>query len=208
MSRQPLDATQIHALVAERFPAVTLERSENAQPWLKAPADGFLDLARFLKDDPRLACDSLMCLSGVDLATFNLPPAKPVPPPKPGAAPVPPKPAEPIKPVEPSLACVYLLHSLVHRHRLMVKVLVDRNAGVVPSVESVWGVAGYFEREIFDLLGVGFAGHHDLRRIMTPEDWTGHPLRKDYVYPTRYNGVELRRAGQRFEDGPYAGSAP
>lgn len=201
-----LDAAQMHALVAERFPAVTLERSENGQPWLKAPADGFLDLARFLKADPQLACDSLMCLSGVDLATFNLPPAKPVPPAKAGVPP--PKPVEPPKAVEPSLACVYLLFSMAHRHRVTVKVLVDRTGGQVPSVESVWGVAGYFEREIFDLLGVSFPGHHDLRRIMTPDDWTGHPLRKDYVYPTSYNGVALRRDGQRFEDGPYAGSAP
>jgi NADH-quinone oxidoreductase subunit C len=201
-----LDPAQIHALVAERFPAVSLERSENGLPWLLAPAEGFLDLARFLKDDPRLACDSLMCLSGVDLATWNLPPAKPTPPAKAGAPA--PKPAPLPPPAEPSLACVYFLHSLVHRHRLTLKVLVDRNRGRVPSVESVWGVAGYFEREIYDLLGVDFPGHHDLRRIMTPDDWEGHPLRKDYAYPQRYHGVELRRAGQRFEDGPYAGAAP
>jgi NADH:ubiquinone oxidoreductase subunit C len=71
----------------------------------------------------------------------------------------------------------------------------------------VWKVADYFEREVWDLLGVDFAGHPNLRRIMTPDDWIGHPLRKDYAYPEAYNGVVHLREGQKFEDAPKRGAA-
>jgi len=64
--------------------------------------------------------------------------------------------------------------------RLRVKVQVDGDAPHVPSVTGVWPAAGFLEREIYDLLGVLFDGHPDLRRLLTPDDWEGHPLRKDY----------------------------
>lgn len=197
-----LDPDAILAVVRERCPDAALERSENGMPWLRLPAEGFAEVAAFLRDDARLRLDSLMCLSGVDLSRFDLPPAKPLPPPKAGAPPPKPPPPPPI--TEPSLACVYFLHSLVHRHKLTVKVFARRDGGSIPSVSAVWGVAGYFEREVYDLLGIAFPGHGDLRRIMCPDDWEGHPLRKDYVYPVDYHGIALRRAGQHFEDGPYA----
>jgi NADH-quinone oxidoreductase subunit C len=92
----------------------------------------------------------------------------------------------------------------VHFHKLTLRVELPRDAATVPSVGDVWPVAGWWEREVFDLFGITFAGHPDLRRLMTPSDWTGHPLRKDYVYPTEYNAIPLRREGQRFADGPYA----
>jgi NADH-quinone oxidoreductase subunit C len=58
--------------------------------------------------------------------------------------------------------------------------MVDEAAASVDSITSVWPSADYYEREVFDLFGVNFEGHHNLRRIMMPDDWTGHPLRKDY----------------------------
>jgi NADH-quinone oxidoreductase subunit C len=64
--------------------------------------------------------------------------------------------------------------------RLRVKVQVDGETPRIPSVVGVWPAAGFLEREVWDLLGVTFDGHPDLRRLLTPEDWTGHPLRKDY----------------------------
>lgn len=199
-----LEAAVLAAVVQERCPSAALERSENGLPWLRCPAEGFAELAAFLRDDERLRFDSLMCLSGVDLSRFDLPPAKPAPPAKAGVPAKPPMPAAVVPAAEPSLACVYFLHSLPLRHKLTIKVFARRDGGSVPSVAGVWGVAGYFEREIYDLLGITFAGHPDLRRIMCPDDWDGHPLRKDYAYPVVYHGVELKRAGQRFEDGPYA----
>ena len=64
--------------------------------------------------------------------------------------------------------------------RLRVKVRVDGEAPSIPTVTSIWPSAGFLEREVWDLFGVLFEGHPDLRRLLTPDDWTGHPLRKDY----------------------------
>ena len=83
---------------------------------------------------------------------------------------------------------VYHLYSMNLRHKIMLKVQVGREQPVVRSVESVWRSADWQEREVFDLFGIKFAGHPDLRRIMLPEDWQGYPLRKDYVHePDHYD---------------------
>lgn len=84
---------------------------------------------------------------------------------------------------------VYYLTSTRHPHKLVLKVRVDdRAAPEVPSVMSVWPTADWQEREIFDLMGIRFSGHYNLRRVLLPEDWEGHPLRKDYVAkPDRYD---------------------
>jgi NADH-quinone oxidoreductase subunit C len=103
------------------------------------------------------------------------------------------------------IAVVYYLHSLTHRHHLTLKVLAPRDACSVPSVGGIWAAAVYFEREVFDLLGVQFTGHPSLKRIMCPDDWIGHPLRKDYVYPSAYNDVPCLREGQKFEAPPARG---
>ncbi|WP_309123170.1 NADH-quinone oxidoreductase subunit C [Paenibacillus sp.] len=81
---------------------------------------------------------------------------------------------------ETHLEVVYHLVSLTTKHEVCVKVKADREAPVVPSVTPLWSTANWNEREVFDLLGVDFPGHPDLRRIMMSDDWVGHPLRKDY----------------------------
>jgi NADH-quinone oxidoreductase subunit C len=83
-------------------------------------------------------------------------------------------------PVEPRFELNYHLVSLKRRERLRVKTRVGLGHPSVESVTSVWPTANWHEREIFDLFGVRFEGHPDLRRILMPEDWEGHPLRKDY----------------------------
>jgi NADH-quinone oxidoreductase subunit C len=85
-----------------------------------------------------------------------------------------------LAPDEPRFRVVYhiLSHSMKQRVRLVV--LADSVDPVVDSITSVWPSANFYEREIFDLFGVRFGGHPDLRRIMLPEEWEGHPLRKDY----------------------------
>ena len=84
---------------------------------------------------------------------------------------------------------VYHVYSLVHRHGLVVKVETDRDKPTLATVEGVWKAATWLEREIYDLFGVNFEGHSDLRRILMPDDWVGHPLRKDYQEAGGYHGI-------------------
>ena len=74
---------------------------------------------------------------------------------------------------------VYMLYSTQHCHRIRVKTRVA-DGEAVPTVSGIWPAAGWLEREVFDMFGVRFAGHPDLRRILMPDDWQGHPQRKDY----------------------------
>jgi NADH-quinone oxidoreductase subunit C len=83
-------------------------------------------------------------------------------------------------PSEPRFEVVYHLLSIPKKDRVRLKVRLDGASPVIESVTSVWPGANYFEREIFDLFGVRFAGHPYLRRLLMPEDWEGFPLRKDY----------------------------
>ena len=83
-------------------------------------------------------------------------------------------------PAEPRFEVIYHLLSIPHRERVRLKVRLDSSGPVVESLTSVWPGANYFEREVFDLFGIRFSGHPYLQRILMPEDWEGHPLRKDY----------------------------
>ena len=83
-------------------------------------------------------------------------------------------------PSEPRFEMIYHLLSLTKKERVRLKVQLHGGSPVVESVTAVWPGANYFEREVFDLFGVRFSGHPYLRRILMPEDWEGHPLRKDY----------------------------
>lgn len=83
-------------------------------------------------------------------------------------------------PAEPRFEVIYHLHSLERNERLRVKCRLPGDNPEIDSVTPVWRAANWYERETFDLFGIRFRGHSDLRRIMLPEDWEGHPLRKDY----------------------------
>lgn len=168
--------------VRELDPQSTIGTAPNGARWIQVTPSRLLEVARLLKGAPELRFEQLCCLSGLDLLKFFAPPD--------------------ISQSE-QFACVYELYSVALGLSVRIKVVVPRSAPEVPSVESVWGVASFFEREIFDLYGVVFVGHHDLRRLLMPPDWSGHPLRKDYEYPGSYGGVECRREGQTFESGPY-----
>jgi NADH/F420H2 dehydrogenase subunit C len=84
-------------------------------------------------------------------------------------------------PAEKKLTSVYHLYSMKHSHKLVVKVDLDREKPVIPTVSDLWRGCEWFERETYDMFGIVFEGHPDLRRIMLTEDWVGFPLRKDYV---------------------------
>ena len=83
-------------------------------------------------------------------------------------------------PAEPRFEVVYHLHSIERNERLRLKARLRGSDPVIESVTTVWRGANWYEREVFDLFGIRFTGHPNLKRIMLPEDWEGHPLRKDY----------------------------
>lgn len=91
-------------------------------------------------------------------------------------------------PADPRFEVVYLLHSLKKNARLRLKCWVSEADPEIDSVTGVWRSANWYEREVFDLFGIRFRNHPDLRRILMPVDWEGHPLRKDYpVHGYKYS---------------------
>ncbi|HUY37062.1 MAG TPA: NADH-quinone oxidoreductase subunit C [Pirellulales bacterium] len=150
---------------------------EALDPWIEVAPEGLVALGRYLRDEPDLRFNMLNCVSGVD---YFEPDAK--------------KAAK--TPWQPHLEVVYHLWSVPHRVSLVLKVVLPRwKDGVpgelpeVPSVSGLWSTADWHEREVYDLSGVYFTGHPNLRRILCPEDWVGHPLRKDYEMPLEYHGI-------------------
>lgn len=117
-----------------------------------ARREGLIELMTFLRDDPKLKFNYLSDLSGVDLGEF----------------------------AEPRFAIVYHLYSLTHNHRLRVKVFLAEDQAKLPTLSGVWPSANWHEREAWDLYGIVFDNHPDLRRILMPYDYEGHPLRKDF----------------------------
>jgi len=94
-------------------------------------------------------------------------------------------------PRDPRFEVVYHLLSVPNRMRLRLKFRVTES-GALPTVQAVWPAAGWLEREVWDMFGIIFDGHPDLRRLLMPEDWEGHPQRKDYP-------VQIRKATQTYE---------
>jgi len=95
-----------------------------------------------------------------------------------------------------TLDLVYTLYSIPYNQSIQLQVSVPRHLKdgqnpTVPSVSSIWRTADWHEREAFDLLGIDFTDHPDLRRILLPADWQGHPLRKDYTTQDYYHGVQV-----------------
>jgi NADH-quinone oxidoreductase subunit C len=86
---------------------------------------------------------------------------------------------------------VYILTSVKLKHRYTLKCRLSRETPGISTVESIWGVANWHERETYDMLGVVFEGHSDLRRILCPDDWEGYPLRKDYKPPKIYREMPV-----------------
>jgi NADH-quinone oxidoreductase subunit C len=168
---------------------------EDVGPLSEAKVDAFalvkkeriVEIARFLKREPGLELDFLEDLTALDWPKRNV------------------------------IEIVYHLLSYKHRHSIVLKVELDRAAPKVSTVEGVWKTANWFEREVYDLFGVDFPGHPDLRRILLPDDWIGHPLRKDYQEAGGWHGisnvrenplVELRRLDDAKKAEKAAPAAP
>lgn len=149
-------------------------------PWIEVAPAGLVEVCRTLRDTPSLRMNMLHCISGVD---YFEPDEK--------------KAAK----VEwtPHVEVLYHLSSFIHRHRIVLRARLPRWKNDVPgelpelaSVSGTWSTANWHEREVFDLMGIRFTGHPDLRRILCPEDWVGHPLRKDYQTPDEYQGIKVK----------------
>ena len=91
------------------------------------------------------------------------------------------------------------LHSMKHLHKIEIRIKVSVEKPDIPSVEEVWRVADWFERETYDMFGINFIGHRDLRRILLPEDWEGWPLRKDYEEQETYHGIVVPKVKEGWE---------
>lgn len=156
----PMTPEQIILRLTDRFPdAPQAAYPEDRHPRIHLDTSRWREVAVFLRRDPEMAFDWLANLSGVDYAADD------------------------------RLCVVYDLWSFHHRHQFAVKVFCDRTEPRIASVTDLWPAANWHEREAFDLFGIDFPGHPDLRRILLPDDWEGYPLRKDYVFPREYHGI-------------------
>lgn len=90
-----------------------------------------------------------------------------------------------------TLDVIYNLYSIPFNHHLALKVTLPRDGSEIDSIQDIWKTANWHEREGWDMYGVKFRGHPDLRRILLPADWEGHPLRKDYKQQEYYRGVKV-----------------
>ncbi|MCR9118383.1 MAG: NADH-quinone oxidoreductase subunit C [bacterium] len=146
-------------------------------PWIEIQPESIVEICAFLKADNEVQFNYLNCITVVDYLHTDEKKAKKVD-------------------WDPHLEVVYHISSVTKMHSIVLKVKLPRwKDGVegqlpeVPSVAGVWRTADWHERETYDLSGVWFSGHPDLRRILCPEDWVGYPLRKDYEMPVDYHGI-------------------
>lgn len=149
-------AAVLTRLRAELADAILSEHRQHGDETVVVARDRLLDVLGFLREDPALDFDMLTDVTAVDHS------------------------ARRDGPRSPRFEVVYHLYSLGRNHRVRVKVGVDVGDCEVDSAVSIWPSANWMEREVFDLYGVRFRNHPDLRRILLYEEFEGHPLRKDY----------------------------
>lgn len=161
---------EIAAVIVEQLGEEVLLKAEGGviQPYLELNPQYLPDVCRFLFQDPELYFDFLSCITGID----NGPEAG-------------------------SMEVIYHLSSIPYGHRLVLKVTIPREGKnselpSVPTVSGIWRTADWHEREVYDLLGIQFDGHSDMRRILLPADWEGYPLRKDYQEQEYYHGIKVK----------------
>jgi len=160
---------EIKILLTEKFGMDVIEDTENSglQPAILVHPEMIIKVCEELRDNEKTWFDFLSCISGVDHGIESN-----------------------------TFSVVYHLTSIPYNHRLVLKVskVHKRNSEDLPvfhSVSSVWRTAEWHEREVFDLFGIQFNEHPDMRRILLPDDWEGYPLRKDYQAAEEYKGIKI-----------------
>jgi len=200
-----MEANAIYELLAEHLGEAALGfDAEAIDPVADIAPEKIADACAFLRDDPRLAFDMLMCLSGIDwdgydengkgksvaiLGYTDL-----------GA------PETSDRVGEGDFGVAYNLYSHTEKHKFTLRVRVPRDVAAVPTVSHLWQTANWHEREAWDLVGITFTGHPDLRRMLLEDSWVGHPLRKDYQMPDQWESVPLR--GRDYAKNPFPPSTP
>ena len=155
---------EIKALIGKEFPTAILSEDLVTTPYtLEISKDFILLVCQFLHENEKTYFDSLSCLTGID----NGPEAN-------------------------TMEVVYNLYSIPYNLHLALKVSIEREKPEVESVSPVWKTADWHEREAYDLVGIAFKNHPDLRRILLPADWEGYPLRKDYVEQEFYHDIKVK----------------
>jgi NADH-quinone oxidoreductase subunit C len=156
-----MTSAQIAQAIKDKFvDQITAAHPDDKHPRVHCDARHWRAIAEFLRNDSGLQLDWLANLSGVDYVADN------------------------------QFCVVYDLYSFERKHSFAVKVYAPRGEDThFPSVADLWPAADWHEREAYDMFGMIFDGHPDLRRILLADDWEGFPLRKDYVFPREYHGI-------------------
>ena len=176
-----MTAAEIVELLQLQLPgAVGGSQIDAVDPSVRIKAEQLHAVCRFLRDEPSLRFDMLNLISAIDYFQPD------------------PKLSDKVS-WQPHLQLLYHLSSFARRHRIVLRVVLPRWQGETPgklpevsTVSDLWPTANWHEREVYDLCGVRFVGHDDLRRMYLPEDWVGHPLRKDYQFPAEYHGIPAK----------------
>lgn len=160
-----MEPLEIAERIKDKFPGEFIEMMPfRDQVSVSVKRDKIAAICRFLFDDPDIQMNYLSDLCGVDYNGRRL-----------------------------RFEVVYNLYSLKYRHMIRLKALIPEDDPSIDSVVSIWSGANWHERETYDMFGIVFKGHPDMRRILMPADWEGHPLRKDYPLKgpeTEYKGFE------------------
>jgi NADH-quinone oxidoreductase subunit C len=185
LTRERLGLDDIERRLVDAFPGLTAEVVGD-ELTLHASPEQVVELLTFCRDDGELSCELLSDLSGV-----HWPAGEHVVERQPATTGWP---AYRVSREQGVIEILYVLRSVTRNHRLRIVAATPDDDPQLPSVTGVYRTANFHEREVYDLFGVHFAGHPDLTRILMPDDWVGHPHRKDYPL----GGVDIPYEHDRF----------
>ena len=159
-----MNPEEIYNILSNKFgeSVIGYDSELAGDPTIQIAPTAIAEVCQYLAETDTLKFDSLMCLSGVDMGVK-----------------------------EENLSIVYHLYGMQHRHSVVLKTSVPKTDAHLPTVSHIWKTADWHEREAYDLYGILFEEHTDLRRILMPDDWEGYPLRKDYQEPDFYRGMRV-----------------
>ena len=157
-----MSGTAIFAKLSASAEGPVAQVESASPPTFDIASGDLLNLCRLLREDADLYVDQLLCITGIDNG-----------------------------PESGTMEVIYHFHSITRSVALALRIRVPRETAVAPSLTPLWKSADWLEREVFDMYGIRFEGHPDLRRILMPADWEGYPLRKDYKVQETYHGLRV-----------------